>query len=172
MEIRMKELNIITMQHQTDCEVAAIATALQISYDEAKKALDWHRLPNGLENPAFGNPWNLYRALIDLGYWKANKTLDQLLKGDYKPYKTIALLHDPKSPVMKQHWVVLGAKGRDHGDLEVFWGDSASPRRITEKMLKEYFLAGWPNCAFQPYKASAWRILWEKIKRFFGAKSG
>lgn len=167
----MKELNIVTMRHQTDCEAAAIATALQISYEEAKKALDWHRLPSGLENPVFGNPWNLYRALIDLGYWKMNKTLDQLLKGDYKPYRTLALLHDPKSPIMKQHWVVLGAKGRDHGGLEVFGGDSASPRFFTEKMLKEYFLAGWPNCAFQPYKASVWRIWWEKIKRFFGAKS-
>ena len=168
----MNELKIITMQHQTDCEVAAIATALQISYDEAKSALRWQTLPFNANNPVFGNPYNLYSALMNLNHWKMNKTLDQLLKGDYKPYKTIALLHHPKSPIMKQHWVVLGAKGRDHGDLEVFWGDSASPRRITEKMLKEYFLAGWPNCAFQPYKASAWRILWEKIKRFFGAKSG
>jgi len=170
MEIRMNELKIITMQHQTDCEVAAIATALQISYDEAKSALRWQKLPFNANNPIYGNPYNLYIALMNLKHWKANKTLTQLLKGDYKPYKTIALLHDPKSPIMKQHWVVLGAKGRDHGDLEVFWGDSEAPRLITEKMLKEYFLAGWPNCAFEPYKANITRILWEKIKVFFGAK--
>lgn len=163
----MTELKIITMQHQTDCEVAAIATALQISYDEAKKALDWHRLPNGLENPVFGNPWNLYRALIDFGYWKMNKTLTQLLKGDYIPYKTLVLLHDPESPIMKQHWVVLGAKGRDHGGLEVFWGDSEAPRFITEKMLKEYFLAGWPNCAFTVYKANALHLLFRRIESIF-----
>ena len=171
MEIRMNELKIITMQHQTDCEVAAFATALQISYDEAKKLLDWRRLPKGLENPILGNPWNLYRALVDAGYWKINKTLTQLLKGDYTPYKTIALLHDPKSPIMQQHWVVLGAKRPDHGGFEVFWGDSETPRFITEKMLKEYFLAGWPNCAFEPYKANITRIWWEKIKAFFGVKS-
>ena len=163
----MTELKIITMQHQTDCEVAAIATALQISYDEAKSALRWQKLPFNANNPIYGNPYNLYIALINLKHWKANKTLTQLLKGDYIPYKTIVLLHDPKSPIMKQHWVVLGAKGRDHGDLEVFWGDSASPRRITEKMLKEYFLAGWPNCAFTIYKASVYRLIWEKIKVWF-----
>lgn len=167
----MNELKIITMQHQTDCEVAAIATALQISYDEAKSALRWQKLPFNANNPIFGNPLNLYRALVDAGYWKINKTLTQLLKGDYTPYKTIALLHDHKSPIMKQHWVVLGAKGRDHGGFEVFWGDSESPRFITEKMLKEYFLAGWPNCAFEPYKANITRIWWEKIKVFFRVKS-
>jgi len=167
----MNELKIVTMQHQTDCEVAAIATALGITWEESQKLLDWRRLPKGLENPILGNPWNLYRALVDAGYWKINKTLTQLLKGDYTPHKTIVLLHDPKSPIMKQHWVVLGAKRHDHGGFEVFWGDSEAPRFITEKMLKEYFLAGWPNCAFQPYKASAWRILWEKIKAFFRVKS-
>ena len=171
MEIRMTELKIITMQHQTDCEVAAIATALGITWEESRKLLDWRRLPKGLENPIFGNPWNLYRALVDAGYWKINKTLTQLLKGDYAPYKTIVLLHDPKSPIMKQHWVVLGAKRPDHGGFEVFWGDSEQPRFITEKMLKEYFLAGWPNCAFEPYKANIIRIWWEKIKAFFGVKS-
>jgi hypothetical protein len=170
MEKLMNELKIITMQHQTDCEVAAIATALQISYDDAKSALRWQKLPFNANNPIYGNPYNLYIALMNLNHWKANKTLTQLLKGDYIPYKTIVLLHDPKSPIMKQHWVVLGAKRPDHGGFEVFWGDSEAPRLITESMLKEYFLAGWPNCAFQPYKASAWRILWEKIKVFFGVK--
>ena len=171
MEIRMSELKIITMQHQTDCEVAALATALGITWEESQKLLDWRRLPKGLENPIFGNPWNLYRALVDAGYWKINKTLTQLLKGDYAPYKTIVLLHDPKSPIMKQHWVVLGAKRPDHGGYEVFWGDSEQPRFITESMLKEYFLAGWPNCAFTIYKASVYRLIWEKIKAFFGVKS-
>ena len=162
---------VVLMRYQTDCEVAALATALNITWEEAQKALDWQRLPKGLENPVFGNPWNLYRALIDIGYWKANKTLIQLLKGDYTPGKCIVLIHNPSSPTLQQHWVVLGAKRHDHSGYEVFWGDSESPRFITEKMLKEYFLAGWPNCSFQPYKASAWRILWEKIKAFFGVKS-
>jgi hypothetical protein len=171
MEIHMTELKIITMQHQTDCEVAAIATALQISYDEAKSALRWQTLPFNANNPIYGNPYNLYIALINLNHWKSNKTLTQLLKGDYIPYKTIVLLHDPKSPIMKQHWVVLGAKRHDHGGFEVFWGDSEQPRFITEKMLKEYFLAGWPNCAFTICKASVYRLIWEKIKAFFGVKS-
>ena len=166
----MNEFKVITMQHQTDCEVAAIATALQISYDEAKSALRWQTLPFNANNPIYGNPYNLYIALINLKHWKANKTLTQLLKGDYEPGKCIVLIHNPSNPIMKQHWVVLGAKRPDHGGFEVFWGDSESPRFITEKMLKEYFLAGWPNCAFQPYKASAWRIWWKKIKAFWLTK--
>ena len=77
----MNELKIITMQHQTDCEVAAIATALQISYDEAKSALRWQKLPFNANNPIYGNPYNLYIALINLkGALEANKTLTQLLK--------------------------------------------------------------------------------------------
>lgn len=159
------------MRSKTDCEVAALATALNITWEESQKALDWRRLPKGLENPVFGNPLNIYHALVDLGHWKANKTLMQLLQGDYTPGKCIVLIHNPSNPTLQQHWVVLGAKKHDHSGYEVFWGDSEAPRFITEKMLKEYFLAGWPNCAFQPYKASAWRILWEKIKAFFGVKS-
>jgi hypothetical protein len=164
MELHMNELKIITMQHQTDCEVAAIATALQISYDEAKSALRWQTLPFNANNPIYGNPYNLYIALMNLKHWKMNKTLTQLLKGDYEPGKCIVLIHNPSNPTMQQHWVVLGEKRPDHGGYEVFWGDSEAPRFITEKMLKEYFLAGWPNCSFVPYKAHIIRIWWEKIK--------
>jgi hypothetical protein len=162
----MNELKIITMQYQTDCEVAAIATALQISYDEAKKLLDWRRLPKGLENPILGNPWNLYRALVDAGYWKSNKTLTQLLKGDYIPYKTIVLLHDPKSPIMKQHWVVLGNR-LSNKQYEIYFGNDELPEIVSDTTLKGYFLAGWPNCAFSIYKANITRIWWEKIKVWF-----
>ena len=162
----MNELKIITMQHQTDCEVAAIATALGITWDESQKLLDWRRLPKGLENPILGNPWNLYRALVDAGYWKANKTLTQLLKGDYIPYKTIVLLHDPKSPIMKQHWVVLGNR-LSNKQYEIYFGNDELPEIVSDTTLKGYFLAGWPNCAFSIYKASVYRLIWEKIKVWF-----
>ena len=166
MEIRMNELKIITMQHQTDCEVAAIATALQISYDEAKSALRWQKLPFNANNPIYGNPYNLYIALMNLKHWKANKTLTQLLKGDYIPYKTIVLLHDPKSPIMKQHWVVLGNR-LSNKQYEIYFGNDELPEIVSDTTLKGYFLAGWPNCAFSIYKASVYRLMWEKIKVWF-----
>jgi hypothetical protein len=162
---------VVLMRSKTDCEVAALATALGITWEESQKLLDWRRLPKGLENPVFGNPLNLYRALADAGYWKINKTLTQLLKGDYTPGKCIMLVHNPSNPTMQQHWILLGAKRPDHGGFDVFWGDSEQPRFITESMLKEYFLGGWPNCSFEPYKAHIIRIWWEKIKAFFGVKS-
>ena len=158
---------VVLMRYQTDCEVAALATALNITWEEAQKALDWRRLPKGLENPVFGNPINLYRALIGLGYWKQNITLTMLLNGTCTPRKTIVLV---KKSFVQQHWVVWA--GIDaFGNHLLLWGDNEKPVAKTPVEMRDLFCKSIPNCAFQPYKASAWRILWEKIKAFFGVKS-
>jgi hypothetical protein len=119
-----------------------------------------------MESPIFSNPWNLYRALLALGYWKRNLTLADLLAGDCDPGKTIVLLHNPKDPVFSQHWVVWDGKN-PAGDHRLLWGDSAAARVISPGRLKDYFLKGWPNCAFEVYRASIWRIVYEKIKSIF-----
>lgn len=165
MEICMNELKIITMQHQTDCEVAAIATALQISYDEAKSALRWQKLPFNANNPIYGNPWNLYRALIKLGFWKKNVTLTDLLSFRAEPGKTVVLIHDPQNPTLKQHWVTWHGRA---GDLHALaWGDSQQLRCIHDYQLISYFRKGWPNCAFTVYKANALHLLFRRIESIF-----
>jgi hypothetical protein len=164
-------MNVVLMRGKTDCEVAMLATALQISYEDAKAALDWRKLPQGLENPVFGNPYNVYRALISLGYWKKNITLTDILTSKYEPGKTCCLIHNPQSPTLSQHWIVLGANRPEFGTIEVFWGDTEKPRMLTHKQFKDYFIKGFPNCAMVPYKANVWRILWERMKIFFGVKN-
>jgi hypothetical protein len=153
----------VLMQKENDCEVAALATACAVTYDQAKKALGWQDLPGGAENPIFGNPWNLYWALLNLGFWKKNVTLTQLLKGEAEPGKTVVLVHFPEQPTLKQHWVGWGGRKID-GAHTLYWGKSELPVHVKDNVLKDLFKRGWPNCAFSVYKASAWRILWEKLK--------
>lgn len=153
------------MRDLTDCEVPVIANACGVTYDQAKAALDWRRLPKGVENPIYGNPWNLYRALISLGFWKRNVTLTELLNGKAEPGKTVVLLHDPQSPTLKQHWCTWHGKTGDHHALA--WGDSQQLRPVPDYQLISYFRKGWPNCAFQVYKASVWRLIIARVQGWF-----
>jgi hypothetical protein len=155
----------VLMRYQTDCEVAALATALNITWEEARKALDWRRLPKGLENPVFGNPWNLYKALIKLGFWKKNITLNDLLSGNAEAGKTIVLLHSPINPTLEQHWVTW--HGVNKGFHLLAWGDSQEFKQVTESQLTDLFKKGFPNCAFQVYKASFFRLMIARAQSLF-----
>jgi len=156
---------IVLMRTKTDCEVASIATATGKTYEESKKALSWRDLWSWLENPVFGNPWNLYLSLIWLGFWKRNIVLNDLLSGNCIPGKTVVLVHDSKNSNFSQHWVVWG--GVYLGMHLLYWGDSKIARIVSPGRLKDYFLKGNPNCAFEVYRASIWRIVYEKIKSIF-----
>lgn len=153
------------MREKTDCEVAAIANACGVTYDRAANALDWRRLPKDAENPVFGNPWNLYRALISLGFWKKNVTLTDLLSFRAEPGKTVVLIHDPQNPTLQQHWVTWhGISGASH---LLAWGQSQELRRVSAAVLTEYFRKGWPNCAFTVYKASLWQLMLARVQSLF-----
>jgi hypothetical protein len=159
-------MSIVLMQTKTDCEVAAVATATETTYDKAKKALSWRDLPGGAENPVYGNPWNLYRALLNLGYWKRNVTLTDLLTGNFTPMKTIVLVHDPDDPLFSQHWTVHAGISQAGNHL-LLWGDNIVPRIVSPAKLKIYFKRGWPNCAFEVYKASIWRLIFQRLLSLF-----
>lgn len=153
------------MRDQTDCEVAAIANACGVTYDQSREVLDWRKLPKNLENPVIGNPWNLYRALISLGFWKKNITLTDLLAGKAEPGRTVVLLHDPQRPTLAQHWVTW--HGKEDGYHLLAWGNSQLFRRVSPATLTEYYRKGWPNCAFQVYKASVWRLIIARVQSWF-----
>lgn len=159
-------MNIVLMKFETDCEVAAIATACGIDYEKAKKALGWRDLPGGLENPIFGNPWNLYRALIVLGFWKKSLEPSDLFTGRAEPGKTILLV---KKSFTQQHWVVWGGVNA-FGFHLIYWGDKEQPRYLTTPELESYLVKSWPDCAFTVYKANVWRLMWERLKGFFRGK--
>ena len=156
-------MNIILMEHKTDCEVAALATACQVSYDDAETALGWRKLVAGLESPIMGNPINLYRALLRLGFWKKNITLTDLLEGKAPAMKTVMLAHNPDSPILQQHWCVYGGRS-GYGQHLLLWGDSESPKVVSDRKLEEFFRRGFPNCAFAVYKANIFTLIWNKIR--------
>ena len=160
-------MNIVLMREERDCHNAVIATACQVSYEEASKATGHKDLPGPLESPIFSNPWNLYRALIRLGFWKKNITWRDLEHGKAMPDKTIVLVKDSQ---LAQHWVVWSGiqLTTDNQILHrVYWGDSIEPTYFRNERMKEMFLSHWPNCAFQVYKANFWTLLWARIRSIF-----
>jgi len=158
------------MEHETDCEVAAIATACQVSYDKAETALGWKDLPGNLENPIFGNPINLHIALLRLGHWKINRTLDDILSGRCEPGKTVVLV---KKSVTVQHWAVLASSL--NGIVGLYMGKKAYPNYYTKDQIVEMFNNG-SNLdnykgpfkeAFEVYKCGFLELVWRKIKAIF-----
>lgn len=158
----MNNREIVLMKFDSDCEVAAIATATGKTWQEARNALGWEPLNYGLENPIFGNPINLYHALLKLGYWKRNITLSDMFKCDYKPLETIVLLHDERNPILYQHWAILGGYDAVTGTFEIYLGYEKEPIFITSTQFTSMFLKGFPNCAFQVYKANPLRLVVHK----------
>ena len=157
-------MNIILMREERDCHNAAIATACQVTYEQATNATGHKDLPGMLESPIYSNPWNMYRALINIGFWKRNITWQDIASGNYAAGKTIVLVHDPKSPTFNQHWIVLGDYEAAFSTYRAFWGDSEKPRLLSKGQLKELFLKGFPNCAFEVYPANVLRLAWERLK--------
>lgn len=157
-------MNIILMKESNDCHNAVIGTACEVSYEAASKAIGHIDLPGPLESPIFSNPWNLYRALIVLGFWKMNVTLQMLLNGDCEPGKTIVLV---KKSTTQQHWVVwAGIDG--FGMHRFFWGDSATPCLKSPTEVRRLFTVGSPaNCAFQVYRANFWRLMLARLQAIF-----
>ena len=160
-------MNIVLMREERDCHNAVIATACQVSYEEASNATGHKDLPGPLESPIFSNPWNLYRALIKLGFWKKNIVWRDILNGKYEPVKTIVLV---KNSLLEQHWIVLGHREislSGAAKYECYWGNNVNPRHLDQDELKKLFLSHWPNCAFQVYKANFWTLLWARICNVF-----
>lgn len=155
---------LITMRDAggRDCAVPCVGNSTGNTYEAAHAALHHADLPFFLESPLFSNPWNLYRALIVLGFWKMNVTLQMLLNGKCEAGRTIVLV---KKSFTQQHWVVwAGIDG--FGNHLLFWGDSEKPVSKTPAQLSELFLTSSPNCAFQVYKANFFRLMFERLKRY------
>ena len=162
-------MNIVLMRCEggRDCAVPVTAMTTGVSYEEAAKALNHMDLPGPLESPVFSNPWNLYRALIKLGFWKKNITWNDLEHGRAMPDKTIVLVKDSQ---LVMHWCLWSGiqLTTDNQILHrVYWGDSVEPRYIPNSRMKELFLNHWPNCAFQVYKANFWTLLWARVRSIF-----
>lgn len=156
-------MNITLMRLYNDCEVAALSIATQKTYEQVESALNRINLPGDLESPIFSNPWNLYRALVKLGFWKMNVTLQMLLNGKCEAGKTIVLV---KKSFTQQHWVVWA--GIDaFGNHLIYWGDSKTPVKKSPIELQKLFVTSKPNCAFQVYRANFWRLMLARFQAIF-----
>lgn len=155
----------VLMRTENDCEIAAIATATGKTYEETEKAF-W---PLPAIDPIRGNPLASYAALIRLGFWKRNISWDHLLTRAAAPGKTVILIHDPESPLTIQHWIVLAEYSPE--SFRCFWGhsvvpghDPSIPVNVSIVRMKDLFLGGWPNCAFEII-SDTW---WTRLKRWMG----
>lgn len=157
---------LVLMRETNDCHNPVIANACGVTYEQAAAATGHKNLPSALESPIFSNPWNLYRALIKLGFWKRNVALTDLLNGNCEPAKTVVLLHHPDNPLLAQHWVTWHGITA-YGLHLLAWGDSQEFRRVSPQMLTAYYRKGWPNCAFQVYKANFWRLMLARVQSWF-----
>lgn len=159
-------MNVILMREERDCHNAAIGTACQVTYEQASRATGHINLPGPFESPIISNPWNLYRALINLGFWKRNIVLHDILTCNYEHDKTIVLLHAPNDPYLSQHWIVLSTCDV-FGFYKAYFGDKTEPRFIRRDDFSQMFLAGQPKCAFQVYKANFWELIKARILSWF-----
>lgn len=145
---------VVKMRYDTDCEVAMLATECKLSWETVRNALNWKQLKYGLENPFFGNPYNVYLALIKLGFWKQNINWKQL----QTDIECCVLIHFPEEPYLKQHWIVRHHIDSD-GNHYCYFGKSNDFTVISNHKMKKLFLSGYPNCAFKIYKCNIFKRL-------------
>jgi hypothetical protein len=143
-----KAEKLVTMRQLRDCHNAAVATACDVTYEQASKAL-WHwNLPGLLESPIISNPLNIMRGIKKLGYNAENATLTELLNGKLPAKKTIVLVHNDESAIkgiLQQHWVVF--MGIDSAEKYLFhWGYSQKLTAKTRQEVVDMVTSGWPNC--------------------------
>lgn len=141
----------VTMRQARDCHNAAVATACQVCYEQAHKAL-WHfNLPWFLESPIISNPLNVKRGIAALGFTPREILLSSVLAGSAAPGRIIVLVHDPRNPIFAQHWVVWFGRSAD-GNHRLHWGQNQEFVLKTDAELIELVTAGWPNCIIEVQK--------------------
>jgi len=125
------------MRTEYDCENAAIINALSLkdtdSYDKIEAALLRLRWLGWLQNPMYGNPWNVKASLEELGYCVDRVDPDELSLND----RAIILIHwdnwedDRVAHILNQHWIAY-----ENGMLHMGDGDVVSLRSVD--LAKKY----------------------------------
>ena len=92
----------------------------------------WHHIrwldKQGIQGVVFSNTWEDFRARV-------------------KPGRTVVLLHDPKSPLLRQHWARIVSIDSE-GFLIDMRGSNKVIQRFTNSELEEHMISGWPFCAY------------------------
>lgn len=139
----------VTMREKRDCLVAAIATALGISYEAAHKLIGHKNLPWFLESPLLSNPliakWSIEKA----GKTAKEIGLTPLIANTARSGAVVVLLHDPDNPYFSQHWVVWFGRGSLDGQHRLAWGNSQEFVLKSDAELIDLVTKGAPNCIIE-----------------------
>lgn len=133
-----------------DCETVAILSALysreskdnaQVLYDNINRALLRCECLGWLQNPLYGNPWNVRCALEELGY-KVENIDPKDIKDNDKAIMLIHLNNDSLvNHILFQHWIAYGGKNRWH------FGDGVMFHELSDDMVKKYWSCRvYPTC--------------------------
>ena len=125
---------VVTMRESADCEESSLATAANVSYEQAKRAIGKPPiLPEAVNDPIFGNPENMKAAIRRLNRTPITRTQTDILSGKAAAGKTVVLL---RASTMQQHWVCLAGVTPTH--VSFFWGDGTI-KHFTHDAFKKYF---------------------------------
>lgn len=134
------------MQTRYDCETVAImnATEGRFSYKSIEKALRRVTHIGFVENPLFGNPWNVEKALNELGIMVEEIKPAEIKRND----SVIILLHEckmtenPFRHIFFQHWI---AHSPDTETNEWHYGNGIKIIEMPE-LIRRWSCLVYPKC--------------------------
>jgi hypothetical protein len=128
------------METGYDCGPRALSSATSIPYEKIIEEWQW-RDYNDFRDNAKDTPWHHFNVLQKLKIpFKRYKPIDVIEKrcaGE----KTLILFHDPASPFLSQHWVLL--KHVADEEIHIDLGNGKVGCYTPETFLK-YADASWP----------------------------
>lgn len=150
------------MRTPSDCGPAAISAATEIPYEQVLAAWPggWGEDDRGRLGMPNDTPANHAVVLEALGIKARIVTCGEILSGTLPADRVIALLHDLKSPILVQHWVVV--QGADAQGVRCHMGNGKI-KQYSFNDFTELYSAGWPACAYvigEPPRPLRW---WERI---------
>ena len=137
---------IIRMQEDRDCLVAALATAKQVSWEQAAELIGHRNLRSIFTSLIYSTHWKLRSVLKkhNIPYREVSEM------HEFVPGRTIVLTHETGNFLTRlfvKHWVVYMGEA-DDGRMLFAWGDSSNMTVVSRARLTELFYDAWPTCAF------------------------
>jgi hypothetical protein len=167
--------DVVLMRFPADCEVGVVGTVCRVTWERAREVIGWKDLPGDIENPVFGNPWNVERALVDLGFVPVPRTVGDILDGKSTPGRTILLVHlgpedrsfwsEVKNTLLA-HWVVWDGID-EFGRHRVFFGKRQTPHLVDRAKLAGLLTRGGTNYAVEAGPADVPLPWWATVPLAF-----
>jgi hypothetical protein len=126
--------------------VQKLDNAPKISFEEFLAVWQFPNTGTAFDNTR-DQPGDHLATLRKLNILHRRVTLGDLLNFKCPPGKTVVLLHNPKDPILTQHWARFVSYDRLSGLFHFDWGNGKS-RGLTPEVLRREFEAGKPDYAY------------------------